>query len=210
MLKKAKWSSSAVPRARASPRSPSCWSAFGKRIADASCSAGWMSASSRCLRSCSPSPMSRRTISCSTSACGRISASYHVKDWHFVPSNRSDSNTGHPGANQNSQPNGGAATPGAAGNGSYPMQGNPNGSYQNQAMPGGYPQQGMAPANGAYTPPANGGQYQAPPNGTGQPQSSYPPQGSYTGMPNYGGMPGSQPTDGFQNVPEQMASQLPY
>ena len=119
-------------------------------------------------------------------------------------------NTGHPGANQNSQPNGGAATPGAAGNGSYPMQGNPNGSYQNQAMPGGYPQQGMAPANGAYTPPANGGQYQAPPNGTGQPQSSYPPQGSYTGMPNYGGMPGSQPTDGFQNVPEQMASQLPY
>lgn len=65
-------------------------------------------------------------------------------------------------------------------------------------------------ANGAYTPPANGGQYQAPPNGTGQPQSSYPPQGSYTGMPNYGGMPGSQPTDGFQNVPEQMASQLPY
>jgi hypothetical protein len=29
-------------------------------------------------------------------------------------------------------------------------------------------------------------------------------------MPNYGGMPGSQPTDGFQNVPEQMASQLPY
>ena len=122
----------------------------------------------------------------------------NVKDWHFVPSNRSDSNTGHPGANQNSQPNGGAATPGAAGNGSYPMQGNPNGSYQNQAMPGGYPQQGMAPANGAYTPPANGGQYQAPPNGTGQPQSSYPPQGSYTGMPNYGGMPGSQPTDGFQ------------
>lgn len=90
------------------------------------------------------------------------------------------------------------------------MQGNPNGSYQNQAMPGGYPQQGIAPANGAYTPPANGGQYQAPPNGTGQPQSSYPPQGSYTGMPNYGGMPGSQPTDGFQNVPEQMASQLPY
>ena len=85
----------------------------------------------------------------------------NVKDWHFVPSNRSDSNTGHPGANQNSQPNGGAATPGAAGNGSYPMQGNPNGSYQNQAMPGGYPQQGMAPANGAYTPPANGGQYQA-------------------------------------------------
>ena len=81
----------------------------------------------------------------------------NVKDWHFVPSNRSDSNTGHPGANQNSQPNGGAATPGAAGNGSYPMQGNPNGSYQNQAMPGGYPQQGMAPANGAYTPPANGG-----------------------------------------------------
>ena len=72
----------------------------------------------------------------------------NVKDWHFVPSNRSDSNTGHPGANQNSQPNGGAATPGAAGNGSYPMQGNPNGSYQNQAMPGGYPQQGMAPANG--------------------------------------------------------------
>lgn len=134
----------------------------------------------------------------------------NVKDWHFVPSNRSGSNTGHPGANQNSQPNGGAATPGAAGNGSYPMQGNPNGSYQNQAMPGGYPQQGMAPANGAYTPPANGGQYQAPPNGTGQPQSSYPPQGSYTGMPNYGGMPGSQPTDGFQNVPEQMASQLPY
>ena len=132
----------------------------------------------------------------------------NVKDWHFVPSNRSDSNTGHPGANQNSQPNGGAATPGAAGNGSYPMQGNPNGSYQNQAMPGGYPQQGMAPANGAYTPPANGGQYQAPPNGTGQPQSSYPPQGSYTGMPNYGGMPGSQPTDGFQNVPEQMASQF--
>ena len=65
----------------------------------------------------------------------------NVKDWHFVPSNRSDSNTGHPGANQNSQPNGGAATPGAAGNGSYPMQGNPNGSYQNQAMPGGYPQQ---------------------------------------------------------------------
>jgi ATP-binding cassette subfamily B protein IrtB len=43
--------------------------------AGASCSAGWMSASSRCLRSCSPSPMSRRTISCSTSACGRISAS---------------------------------------------------------------------------------------------------------------------------------------
>ena len=43
----------------------------------------------------------------------------NVKDWHFVPSNRSDSNTGHPGANQNSQPNGGAATPGAAGNGSY-------------------------------------------------------------------------------------------
>ena len=40
----------------------------------------------------------------------------NVKDWHFVPSNRSDSNTGHPGANQNSQPNGGAATPGAAGN----------------------------------------------------------------------------------------------
>lgn len=37
----------------------------------------------------------------------------NVKDWHFVPSNRSDSNTGHPGANQNSQPNGGAATPGA-------------------------------------------------------------------------------------------------
>lgn len=35
----------------------------------------------------------------------------NVKDWHFVPSNRSDSNTGHPGANQNSQPNGGAATP---------------------------------------------------------------------------------------------------
>ena len=97
----------------------------------------------------------------------------NVKDWHFVPSNRSDSNTGHPGANQNSQPNGGAATPGAAGNGSYPM-------------------------------------HQAPPNRTGQPQSSYPPQGSYTGMPNYGGMPGSQPTDGFQNVPEQMASQLPY
>ena len=75
----------------------------------------------------------------------------NVKDWHFVPSNRSDSNTGHPGANQNSQPNGGAATPGAAGNGSYPMQGNPNGSYQNQAMPGGYQQQGMAPANGAAT-----------------------------------------------------------
>ena len=72
----------------------------------------------------------------------------NVKDWHFVPSNRSDSNTGHPGANQNSQPNGGAATPGAAG----------NGSYQNQAMPGGYPQQGRAPANAAYTPPANGGQ----------------------------------------------------
>ncbi len=24
----------------------------------------------------------------------------NVKDWHFVPSNRSDSNTGHPGANQ--------------------------------------------------------------------------------------------------------------
>ena len=27
----------------------------------------------------------------------------NVKDWHFVPSNRSDSNTGHPGANQNSR-----------------------------------------------------------------------------------------------------------
>ena len=52
----------------------------------------------------------------------------NVKDWHFVPSNRSDSNTGHPGANQNSQPNGGAATPGAAGNGSYPMHGNGRGS----------------------------------------------------------------------------------
>ncbi len=41
----------------------------------------------------------------------------------FVPSNRSDSNTGHPGANQNSQPNGGAATPGATCNGSLPNAG---------------------------------------------------------------------------------------
>ena len=135
----------------------------------------------------------------------------NVKDWHFVPSNRSDSNTGHPGANQNSQPNGGAATPGAAGNGSYPMQGKSQWQLPESGNAlAAIHSRGMAPANGAYARPANGGQYQAPPNGTGQPQSSYPPQGSYTGMPNYGGMPGSQPTDGFQNVPEQMASQLPY
>ena len=126
----------------------------------------------------------------------------NVKDWHFVPSTRSDNNTGASGTNQNGSlpPNGGAVTPGAGG---YQAQGTPNGSYQNQGMPSGSYQQSapMAPPNG---------QYQVAPNGNGQPQSNYQQPGNYQGMPNYGGMPAGQSYDGFSTVPEQMANQLPF
>lgn len=127
----------------------------------------------------------------------------NVKDWHFVPSTRSDNNTGASGTNPNGgvpQNGGGAATPGAGG---YQAQGNPNGGYQAQGMPNGSYQQSapMAPANG---------QYQPAPNGNAQTQNNYQTQGSYQGMPNYGGMPAGQPNDGFSNVPENMANQLPF
>lgn len=126
----------------------------------------------------------------------------NVKDWNFLPYTRSDNNAGSSGTNPNGVPQngGGAATPAAGG---YPAQGNPNGGYQTQGMPNGSYQQSapMAPANG---------QYPSAPTGNGQPQNNYPPQGSYQGMPNYGSMPAGQPNDGFSNVPEQMANQLPF
>ena len=125
----------------------------------------------------------------------------NVKDWHFVPSTRSDNNTGASGTNQNGSvpQNSGAATPGTGG---YQAQWNPNGGYQNQGMPNGNYQQSapMAPQNG---------QYQPAPTGNVQPQNNYQQPNNYQGMPNYGGMPAGQSYDGFSTVPEQMANQLP-
>lgn len=131
-----------------------------------------------------------------------------VKDWHFVPSNRSDNNAGNGSSNASAgqngygQSNGGAATPGA---GAAPNQGSPapnNGGYQNQGMQGngGYQQSGYTPNSGGY--PANNGAYQPAPNGNMA--NGYAPQG------NYGTPAGNHQNDGFTNVPEYAAGQLPF
>lgn len=167
-------------------------------------------------------------------------AKINVRDWQFCLSNKSEGDAGGnqasappynggaatPGAGgyQNPEPqNGdyqnpaGAAQGGAYAGGNTSRNGRyPGGSYPNSgngAAGAGYPNGNVNPGNGPR--PANGGiqqngSYQAnapAQNGsashqiyqqqTGNTQYGQSPQGSFTG-------------DGFSNIPEGMASQLPF
>lgn len=160
---------------------------------------------------------------------------FNVRDWQFCLSNKSE---GDAGGNQAGAPpyNGGAATPGAEGyqtsgpqNGgyhnpagaaqgaAYPANGNAagNGSYSSGSNPsgvGGYPNGGSSMGNGSQ--PANGGTPQG-----GSYQANAPAQNGSVGNqmyqqqgrnPQYGQQQGSFAGDGFTNIPEGMASQLPF
>lgn len=128
-----------------------------------------------------------------------INAKINVRDWQFCLSNKPENESASGmNPNGNTMPNnGGAATPGG-------------GSYQNQT-------------------PANGGNYMGgagtPNNGgyanTGMANGNYAassPQQTYAGNANqrmqtpvYGQMPaGGYPADGFSNIPESQAGQLPF
>lgn len=137
-----------------------------------------------------------------------VSTKIHVKDWHFVPSNRLDNNTTNGGSNTGSgqngfgQPNGGAATPGA---GAVPNQGAPvqnTSGYPNQGIPnnGGYQQSGYTPNNAGYS--TNNGTYQGAPNEN--------MTNSFTPQNNYGMSHGNSQNDSFANIPENAAGQLPF
>ena len=126
-------------------------------------------------------------------------ARINVKDWHFVPSNRQDGNTGAnnaPAPAGYNQSNPGGAAPAA-------------GNYQGQ----GYPNPGGNYANGYGT--QNAGYNNAPPMQPNAPAGNMPQgamQGGYQNMPNYNGMPAGNGygNDGFSNIPENQANQLPF
>ncbi|CUX25485.1 single-stranded DNA-binding protein [Clostridium sp. C105KSO13] len=122
-----------------------------------------------------------------------INAKLNVKDWQFLPSSRPENASGANGGyaqNGNAQQynQGGAAPQG----GGYPNQGMPNGGYSG-APNGGYPN--MPAANMGAGVPAQPG-YQTP----------------NQAPPNYNGMPAGNGygNNGFTNVPENQAGQLPF
>lgn len=136
-----------------------------------------------------------------------VNAKVNVKDWQFCLSNKPENESGTaPGMNGNAMPN----------NGGAPMQG---GGYQNPGVP-----------NGGTYPGAAGAPNAAPNMGAGVPAGGYTaappaPQASpatYAGNRNYaapggtapqtyGGVPASgYSNDGFSNVPEYQAGQLPF
>lgn len=153
-------------------------------------------------------------------------AKISVRDWQFCLSNKSE---GDAGGNQAGAPpyNGGAVTPGAGG---YQNPGPQNGGYQNPAG-------GNAAGNGNYS-GSNGNAGANYPNGNGNPDNGsrptnggIPQGGSYQanapaqnssvgnqmyqqqrGNAQYGQTPqqGGFAGDGFTNIPEGMASQLPF
>lgn len=138
---------------------------------------------------------------------GGVNAKVNVKDWQFCLANKPENESGAaPGMNGNAMPN----------NGGAPMQG---GGYQNSSVP-----------NGGTYPGAAGAPNAAPNMGAGVPAGGYtaaPPAqqtspATYAGNRNYatpggtapqtyGGAPASgYSNDGFSNVPEYQASQLPF
>lgn len=147
-----------------------------------------------------------------------INAKINVKDWDFPPSNKPANESGStPGMNPsgNAAPNnGGAATPGGGG---YPNQGMPtnrnhmgaaggqNGNYAGNTTPN-HAYAGNMAGNGNHTAPPAQQTQPAPYTGNG----GYPMQAGNAAQP-YGGMPaGAYPNDGFSNIPESQASQLPF
>lgn len=167
--------------------------------------------------------------------CG---AKINVRDWQFCLSNKQEGETGNPAGAP--PYNGGAATPGAGGyqnggaqNGGYQNQ---TGAPQNPVgiAPGGaYPSAGNAAGNGYYpgggntsgngnyqnggngAPPAGnpalqGGSYQANAPAPNDPtrNQAYRQAGNnqYGNASQQGGFAG----DGFTNIPEGMATQLPF
>ena len=147
-------------------------------------------------------------------------ARINVRDWQFCLSNKSE---GDAGGNQAGAPpyNGGAATPGTGG---YQTSGPQNGGYQNPAgaaQGGTYPANGNAAGYGSYPSGSNpsgggrgapqGGSYQSnasAQNGSAGNQMYQQQRGNaqYGQTPPQGGFAG----DGFTNIPEGMASQLPF
>ncbi len=123
-------------------------------------------------------------------------AKINVRDWQFCLSNKSE---GDAGGNQAGAPpyNGGAATPGAGGyQNPNPQNGNANGNYGNG---GSNYSNGGAPQGSSY-------QSNAPAlNGSAGNQMYQ--QGGNT---QYGQSSGGFAGDGFTNIPEGMASQLPF
>lgn len=131
-----------------------------------------------------------------------VKAKINVKDWHFVPTDKTD--TGANGIPQNgaAAPNyGGAPNPGAGG---YPNQGMPNQMAQNQPMQNGGNYAGAAGVpNAAYQ-----GGY--PNTSNGYAGGGYPPQNGAT--QNYQAAPAGNgyANNGFSSVPESQMGQLPF
>lgn len=137
-----------------------------------------------------------------------INAKVNVKDWQFCLANKPE-NASAPGMNQNGNTmpnNGGAATPGGGG---YQNQGPADGNYAGaNGTPNNNGFAGAGMANNGYN--AGSG---VPNNGYNAPPAPQTPPASYAGnaAQPYGTMPaGSYPTNGFANVPEQQAGQLPF
>ena len=162
-------------------------------------------------------------------------AKINVRDWQFCLSNKSE---GDAGGNQAGAPpyNGGAATPGAGG---YQNPNPQNGSYQNPvnaaqggsypAGNGNYPGDSNVSGGGSYPNGGNGNATGNYGNGGSNYSNGGAPQGSayqvnapaqngsagtqmyqQGGNPQYGQSSGGFSGGGFTNIPEGMASQLPF
>ena len=138
-----------------------------------------------------------------------INAKINVKDWDFPSSNKPANESGStPGMNPNGNAapvNGGAATPGGGG---YPNQGIPNNGGHMGAAGGQNPAGNPAPNNGY----SGNGNYapaqQIAPASYGGGTNYAAPAGNTP--PAYNGMPAAAAGNGFNNVPEYQAAQLPF
>lgn len=137
-----------------------------------------------------------------------IDAVIYVKDWQFCLANKPE-NASAPDMNQNGNNmpnNGGAATPGGGG---YQNQGPAGGNFAGaNGTPNNNGFTGAGTANNGYNAGAG-----VPNNGYNAPPAQQAPPASYAGnaAQPYGAMPpGNYPANGFANVPEQQAGQLPF
>lgn len=151
-------------------------------------------------------------------------AKINVKDWQFCLSNKTENESGANAPGGPAPYNSGAATPGGSGyqnpgaqGGSYqnPAGAAQGGNYQNGNTGGGYSANGNGAGAGSYPNGSAGGNYPVG-NNTGGASAQNGSIGNQmyqqAGNTAYGQIhpQGNFAGDGFSNIPEGMASQLPF